>query len=498
MYWANFLHIYQPHGQQPDVLERVVGQSYRPLIQNLLKHDDARVTLNINGSLLELFDQYGYHDLIDGLAEAGRQGKVEFTGSAMYHALMPLLPRAEMLRQIKVNDQTNRRYLGDAWKPQGFFLPEMAWRSEVGPVLQEAGFKWVIMDEIAYHGKVDAVDYTKLYQIKDTNVTAFFRERRLSNLIMSAAVRSSDQLLAAMKDELASNRYVITGMDGETFGHHRPGLENLLFEIFEDPQFNLVTITQLFDRYKTVEVTEPVGSTWASSQKDIAEGVQFISWNDPNNPIHQLQWQLRDLTLAEFAKLPTNHADWPKLRALLDAGLASDQFYWASAKPWWNIELIEEGAYKLLDVLHQLPTITKAQRNAGQDLYHHILALAFDWRRSGKLASIAHKRDNILRIPFKERTLEKGGEEAAVYQAFVDMMAAEEHKAVKRCDYEAAVLWRDAIYKLESKADIYDALHVVDLLRTKLPHDQVETTLAQYKERYRHIRSGQPEQRGDQ
>src|SRR3989338_7834509 len=82
MYWANFLHFYQPAEQQPDVLESIVVQSYRPLIEGLKKHKRVRLTVNINGPLLALLDTYGYKDIIDalrilGAEEIGRQIKMD-------------------------------------------------------------------------------------------------------------------------------------------------------------------------------------------------------------------------------------------------------------------------------------------------------------------------------------------------------------------------------------------------------------------------------------
>jgi CHAD domain-containing protein len=106
------------------------------------------------------------------------------------------------------------------------------------------------------------------------------------------------------------------------------------------------------------------------------------------------------------------------------------------------------------------------------------------------------EQKEILRIPFKERTLEKGGAEKGVYYAFLDMMRKLEKKAAKNREYEKAILWRDAIYKLKHKLDIYDLLNAVDLLRVEIPHDVVEKTIEKYKEKYRKIRGGQPEQRG--
>ena len=144
MYWANFLHIYQPAEQQKDILESVTAQSYRPIIEGLKKAKRVRLTFNINGSLLELFDKDGYRDIIDILRELGSEGRVEFTSSAKYHAFLPFLKDDEVIRQIKINDETNKFFLGRAYKPQGFFPPEMAYRENLAPIVEDLGFKWII------------------------------------------------------------------------------------------------------------------------------------------------------------------------------------------------------------------------------------------------------------------------------------------------------------------------------------------------------------------
>lgn len=496
MKWANFLHIYQPHGQQPDILEAIVAQSYRPLIQGVLDHPEAKLTLNINGSLLELFDRHGYHDLIDMLQTAGRGGQIEFTASAKYHALLPFLSHDEIIRQIQVNNETNSHYLGDAYQPRGLFLPEMAYEPRVAKVIAETGLEWIILDEIAHEGKVDSVDYTKLYQIEDTRIKVFFRERRMSNLIMSAVVRSKEQLEQAMQDDIKSNRYIVTGMDGETFGHHRPGLEQLLFEIFGSPELNLVRLSDLLDIYPETVKIQPVASTWASSEEDIRQKIQFLSWSDPSNEIHTMQWQLRDLVLQEFYKLPKTDPAWPRLRHLLDIALASDQFFWASAKPWWSVDQIEEGAYHLLHILESQPDVDPTALETARQLYHTINSTALTWKRTGKVVEMQRDQNAVLRIPFRERTFEAGGRERKIYEAFIDMMKDQERQAAASRQYEAATMWRDAVYRIEHKTDIYEAIHAIDLLRTKLPNDEIERTLDKYTAEYRQIRGGQPEQRG--
>ena len=96
MKWANFLHIYQPSDQQPDILQSIVDQSYRPILTHLMNNPNVRVTLNVNGALLELFDKYGHRDLIDMLRQGGEVGKIEFTGCGKYHAFLPLLEEKDI------------------------------------------------------------------------------------------------------------------------------------------------------------------------------------------------------------------------------------------------------------------------------------------------------------------------------------------------------------------------------------------------------------------
>ncbi len=496
MYWANFLHIYQPANQRKDVIEAVIAQCYRPLLKHIQKSKHVRLTLNINASLVEQFYEHGHHDLIEILKEVGLEGRVEFTSSAKYHAFLPLLSEDEIVRQIRMNDETNKKYLGDAYKPVGFFSPEMGYSEKLPAIIEALGYKWMILDEISAFGETEKVDHAKIYKIKNTNVNAFFRERRISNLIMSAVVRSRETLIEAMKDDLKTNRYLITAMDGETFGHHRPGLEKMLFKVFDTPEFNLVTISDLQKHYHDIVEIVPVKSTWASSKQDIDRGVQFLSWHDPSNIIHSWQWQLINLVGAQVKKVDTKDPKYEEIRKKMDRALASDHLWWASAKPWWSVEMIEDGAFRLIETIRLIPGVSDTDLSAASKLYENIVSTAFDWQRSGKIYQMMQEQNSILRIPFLERTVGKGGAEVGVYHAIISLMKGLEEKAIEKREYEQAILWRDAMYKLENKLDIYDTVNAIDLMRTHIPNDEVEKVIEMYKEKYREIRGGQVEQRG--
>ncbi|MDB5178563.1 MAG: hypothetical protein JWN01_506 [Patescibacteria group bacterium] len=490
MYWANLLHFYQPYGQKREIVDAIVAQCYRPVGEGILAHPEARLTINFTGVLLDQLAAYGYQDVIDLYAEAARRGQVEFVGSGKYHAILPLLPVAEARRQIEINNDTNRHFFGDAYQPRGIFLPEMAWDPKLAPVLEAAGFDWVMLDELAATGRIGDADYTKMHQITGTKLKALFREHRLSSMVASVA-RDVEHLKDAARDELSQRRYIVTGMDGEVFGHHQIGHQELLFAMFKDPDIKLVRMSDLFEKFTELTQVKTVACTWASSEDDIAKNIQFISWQDPENDIHKLQWELLNLTIEQLEQLPKSDPDYPRLRGQLDQAIASDQFYWAAARPWWMIEHIERGAFDLLTILQHQPNSGPLVRERGLNLYQQILAMAYKWQRSGKI----DRRDDNPRVPFKELSLERG--DHGTWHAFVDMMRHEEQDAAGRRDYEEAILWRNGIYKLEHKLDIYDSLYVLDLLHKRLPRGEVEETISQYKAKYNSIRGGQVEQRSN-
>lgn len=499
MKWLSFLHFYQPADQQKDILDAVVSQSYLPVFKAINLSRFGSQSVNISGALVELLDDQGYHELLGLIKKALEEGKIELTGSCKYHSFIPLVSENETYRQITQNEETLSYYFGDSFKKAGFFPPEMAYASFLPGMAEELGYRWLILDEIAYNKGISYPGGDKLFRIKDSNLAVFFRNRRLSNLVMSAVVRSKKSLDDSIKD-LKTVPYIVTGMDGETFGHHRPGLESLLGEIIASKSpYTVMSISEFLNessKKMETEIVEPCESTWASSPKDIEKGVQFLSWFDKSNQIHKYQWDFYKFTLDLFYKVPESADNFEELRKKMDIAISSDHFWWASAKPWWSLEMIEQGAFRFLDIVKNIQGISENDINTAHRYYHQIVSLAFDWQRTGKIRQMAKEQNEALRIPFKERTYEKGGHQKGVWEGFVHLIKQEELKAAKEQEYEKAILWRDALFKLEHKLDIYDMLNAIDLLRIEIGNGEVEKTLDKYTEKYHKIRGGQPEQRG--
>lgn len=491
MHWINFLHIYQPSDQSNEILEKVTNESYRPLFKGFLKIPDMKVNLNISGALTELLYKKGYRDVIDNIRKLAETGRLEFTESAKYHSLLPFLKEEEMIRQIEKNKKVNQKYFGKAYKPTCFFPPEMAYSPNIAKVIAKMGYEIILIDQIA----CAKAPFNKLSKIKGVDILAVFRERRVSNSIMSAIVKNKEEFLHLVNEDIKKNKYLCTAMDGETFGHHRPGLEKALFEIMAETSQYHTFFSDLLLNFESSGDVNPMPSTWASTAEDIEQGIQFYSWKNPKNKVHRVQWKLQNYLTATARKRDLSDALLDKL----DQAMASDQFFWASGEPWWSIEMIEKGAWAMLQVLKSLPNITKKELNIGEEYYKEILSIAFWWQRSGKIDSLARKYKEAVRIPFKERTLEIGGEE--VYKTIISLIGGKMEEATEEKNYEKAILWRDAIWKLETKNDIYDLMHAVDRLRIELPSEfkeidpKLNELFNKYKKRYEKIKPGQPEGR---
>ncbi len=490
MYWINFLHIYQPSDQSKEILKMVVNESYRPLVKGFLKLPDIKINLNINAGLTELLMENGYKDVVKGIKKLAQEGKLEFTESAKYHSLLPFLDEKEIENQIIENHRTNRKYFGKVYHPVALFPPEMAYSPKVGKTISRLGYKILLLDEISFNGGKTEAEKDKLFPIKNTNLIAAFRERRVSNAIMSALIQSKKEFIDLLKGDLEKNIYLFTAMDGETFGHHRPGLEKPLFKIITLKKPKQLFISELPNYFPLAsKPISPVKSTWASSREEIKKGIQFYSWKNPKNKVHKLQWEFFHYVLELSRKKNIS----PLAKNKLYKAMASDQFFWASGEPWWSIEMIEKGAWMLLQALKLFPHLREYQFKKGEQYYKEIISNAFWWQRSGKIEKKAQRYKEETRIPFKERTLEKGKPE--VYYAFIDTMRKKMWQAAKEKNFERAILWRDAIEKIETKNDIYDAIHACDLLRLEVPDSKLRKLMDKYKNKYKKISPGQPELR---
>lgn len=373
MYYASFLHIYQPSTQFPSILNKIVDESYSKIVSLLKKNPEAKVTFNLSAMLTELLAKHGYQSILKDFKELALRRQIEFTSSAKYHPLLPKLPKSEIIRQIELNDETNRKYLGEAYQPRGFFPPEMAYSSRLSRVLETLGFEWVLLDESAFPGSKRAKT-DRLYKIKGLKLNVFFRDKKVSLDIAFSKIATIGEFKRELgKKRLKSNSYLVAAMDGETFGHHQPRQIELFESLCKLSDIKKVLISDLLRLYEKEVAINPLTSTWGSSVK---KGKIFPRWENPQNKIHGLQWKLTRLAISSVTTASrdlrlTNN--WKRARKLLDQALQSDQYWWASHNPCWHPLMVERGARMLKDVILTSPGSVPYAREKARELYEKIV-----------------------------------------------------------------------------------------------------------------------------
>lgn len=466
MYWANFLHFYQPPTQKKVWVDRITEEAYRRVLKGLLEHPSARVTFNINGVLLDLWEEFGHRDVIEMVGQLLGRGQVELTASAKYHPLLPKIPEGEIRRQIELNAQALRKYFGD-YQPKGFFPPEMAYDPVVAKVAKEMGFSWIILEELSYQCAVSSrvkPRGDRIYQEQETGILLFFRERETSYKILSGQLGTGKLFLDALGERLNRNEYLLTGMDGETFGHHRPGMDRALIELLALPEVPTVLLSELPEKFPQVEKVVARPSTWALMEKDLEKKVPFARWDDPDNEIHENQWKLtalaiqtvNDSKLRNYAitklqeerekDLSPEEKQWLRSREMLDRALHSDQYWWASARPWWSLEMIERGAFELKETILAVPDAPEEVKQEARDLYFAIITTGFAWQREGRVEELAKAEDEEVRMHTDSALPGLPKEEI---KKMIKHLEEEMEEVTHNREFERAALLRDRIKELE-------------------------------------------------
>jgi hypothetical protein len=235
------------------------------------------------------------------------------------------------------------------------------------------------------------------------SLAVVFRDDLLSNKI---AFRSTDAPTFRRELEAlagAEDRYVVIAMDAETFGHHIPGWEEeflgrffrLLAEAEQAPAraaptavtgapsgdalpgperaaaraapshpasdaapvtIRLVTVGDVVDRFPAGETVVPRPSSWSTTRDDLDHGNPYPLWRHRGNELHRLLWRHLEQALALLAMAarhtgPDGDADLRAARAFADIAQHSDQFWWASRRPHWSVNLVHRGLNMQRDLI---------------------------------------------------------------------------------------------------------------------------------------------------
>ena len=159
VYHALGLNMHQPlgnlialHNSNERWEARQILWAYDRPVRMLSGYEDiARLHISFSGTLLKQFEDPAiretFHDVIDveDLLASYQRSNIEFTGSALYHCVYPLVPSTDWDAQTGWWKGLGEALLGRN-EYRGFWPPEMGFCMEMIPTLKRHGYQYVLVD----------------------------------------------------------------------------------------------------------------------------------------------------------------------------------------------------------------------------------------------------------------------------------------------------------------------------------------------------------------
>lgn len=310
LHLAVVLHMHQPRynmtgpSYESDMARDVFNQTLHPYTYPatvLQKSDNAKVTINFTGTLIEQLNELsrvGFDPRLNGLWDAYREtrrlGRADFTGCGYYHPIFPLIPEEDAQKQIETHFELCEKTFGG--KPEGFWVPELAFSMKIIPSLARAGIKWVLVDGPHV---VNANKEKDSFQLMYKPHYAEFEGQRIiivpRDRIISIAQQSGYNPLW-MKNEIVQRvqpkndgDFLLTvATDGENGWFRHQGenagfwgwfFEPLLYLLKKDADFGfikLTTITEYLKEHPPQDTVKVEDGSW--NVPDTSDDGRFLKW----------------------------------------------------------------------------------------------------------------------------------------------------------------------------------------------------------------------------
>ena len=138
------LHFHQPVDNFDFVIEDCYKKSYEPLIDNILKFEDIKITLHFSGNLLEWLLK-NKPDFIEKLKIMAKRSQIEIIGGGYYEPIFAIIPYRDKIAQIKKLTDLIKTEFG--LEVKGAWLSERVWEPDYPSFLNDVGLKYVIVDD---------------------------------------------------------------------------------------------------------------------------------------------------------------------------------------------------------------------------------------------------------------------------------------------------------------------------------------------------------------
>jgi hypothetical protein len=207
------LHNHQPVGNFDFVIEQAYERAYRPFLDVLERHPGVRLALHNSGILLDWF-RARRPEYLERVARLAAAGRVEPIGGGFYEPILPVIPDADKIGQIrKMSDRLEADF---GARPTGLWLAERVWEPGLVEPLARAGVRYVMVDD-AHFLAADQLWNWWLTEDQGATVGVWPISRRLRYLVPFEPPAKTIEFLR----ELAAggaDRVALLADDGEKFG----------------------------------------------------------------------------------------------------------------------------------------------------------------------------------------------------------------------------------------------------------------------------------------
>ncbi|MDR0554807.1 MAG: DUF1926 domain-containing protein [Treponema sp.] len=137
-------HNHIPLGMGDDEFERLYTKRLKPFVTALNNFPKIPVTLHYSGVILQWIEK-AHPEFFMLIEDLSARKQVELLGGGFYEPLLPLLPSTDKLGQIEMFTTYLKKRFGK--RPQGCWLPALAWEQNLVGVLNTSGMGYTFLGE---------------------------------------------------------------------------------------------------------------------------------------------------------------------------------------------------------------------------------------------------------------------------------------------------------------------------------------------------------------
>ncbi len=266
-------HFHQPIDNFDHVIEDCYQKAYLPLITNMFNFPKLKFTLHFSGNILQWFlDKKP--DLIEKLRVMSKRNQIEIIGGGFYEPIYAIIPDRDKIAQMeKLAHLIKKQFQLEV---KGAWLSERVWEPHYPSFLNEAGLKYVIVDDNHFRScGLTEVDTLYTYNTEDQGnaIRIFPINEQIRYLIPWKPSFNTMNYLKELVDE-EGNRIAIMLSDAEKMGvwgstheicyvdgsghvdgdGRKPFIPTLFSKIVENDWLKSITLSEYMQNYPAKEL----------------------------------------------------------------------------------------------------------------------------------------------------------------------------------------------------------------------------------------------------